>query len=74
MKKLFVAPVLLLAAVACSEDDREDLERDVEQNEPVDCRARCSDARDECVTACTDDDDCVTGCTDEARDCEIDCD
>jgi hypothetical protein len=75
MKKLIVAvPLLLVAAVACSDDDRDDIKRDVDRNEPAECTARCSEAKDECVTACIDDDDCVTGCTDEARDCEVDCD
>lgn len=66
--------MLVLAAVACTEDDRDDIRETVDQNEPnVDCRTRCSDERDKCVTACTDD-GCETACTDKFRDCEVDCD
>lgn len=74
MKKLWMMPVLLVAAVACTEDDRDDIRETVDQNEPnVDCRARCSDERDKCVTGCVDD-GCKTACTDEYRDCEVECD
>jgi hypothetical protein len=74
MRRLFFLPVLVLAAVACTEDDRDDVRESVDRNEPnVDCRARCSDTRDACVTGCTDD-GCETACTDEYRDCEVDCD
>ena len=74
MKKLLIVPVLVLAAIACTEDDRDEIREEVDQNEPnVDCKARCSDTRDKCATACTDD-GCKTRCSDDYRDCEVDCD
>lgn len=73
MKKLVLFPVLILAAVACSEDDRDDVRETVKETNPLDCKARCEGDRDDCVKACTDD-DCRTGCSDRLRACEVDCD
>ena len=75
MKKLTILGVLVLAAAAaCTEESRDDVRETVDQNEPnVECKTRCSDERDKCATACTDD-GCKTACSDEYRDCEVDCD
>jgi hypothetical protein len=77
MKKSFLAPLFLLAAIACTnddDDDDDDVKIQTNRTDPkVECTARCSEERTECAKACINDDNCVTACTDKARDCEVDC-
>jgi hypothetical protein len=69
-------PLFLFAVVACSVDaDDDDVRRDTDRTDPtVECTARCSKEKEECVKGCTDEGDCVTACTDKARECDVDCD
>jgi hypothetical protein len=76
MKKLFLFPVLLLSALACSahvDGDDDDKKTDTNKTD-IDCRAKCTKEKDDCVKACNNAGDCVTACTDDEKECTVDCD